>query len=233
MNLLRSDGPLLRIGHRGAAALAPANTIEAVEAALAVGVDAVEVDIFWRDSLVIGHSRRELGIEPVSADAMFGFLAERAPEVGVLTDLKLAERERELVEVLRRHGLVERTVACTSDAGVLRRLRELEPSLARSRTNPRGRVYIGGRRTHVPVAGPMVWMLRQTLPLRIPALVREVDASAMTLSRRVVTRAAVERCHELGVAVLVWTVNNRALATRLNQLGVDGIITDDPHILGD
>ena len=71
MNLLRSDGPLLRIGHRGAAALAPANTIEAVEAALAVGVDAVEVDIFWRDSLVIGHSRRELGIEPAGLGADF------------------------------------------------------------------------------------------------------------------------------------------------------------------
>ena len=66
MKLLRGDGPLLRIGHRGAAGLAPENTIEAVEAALEHGVDHVELDVFaGRDGkLVLGHSRRELADEP-------------------------------------------------------------------------------------------------------------------------------------------------------------------------
>ena len=52
----------------------------------------------------------------------------------------------------------------------------------------------------------------------------------MTLSRRVVTRAAVERCHELGVGVFVWTVNRADLVRRLDLLGVDGVITDDPRV---
>jgi glycerophosphoryl diester phosphodiesterase len=53
----------------------------------------------------------------------------------------------------------------------------------------------------------------------------------MTLNHRVVTRATVERCHELGVAVFAWTVNDAEIARRLDEVGVDGVITDDPRIL--
>ena len=210
MRLLRGDGPLLRIGHRGAAALAPANTIEAVEAALEHGVDHVELDVFaGRDGkLVLGHSRRELADEPVALDEMLAFLADRAPEIGVLTDLKFAGKERALVEALRAHGFVERALACTSQVGTLRNLNRLEPKLARSRTYPRGRVYLGGHRTFIHVAGPVQWAMRAALPYRARGLVEEAGASAMTLNHRVVTRATVERCHELGVAVFAWTVND-------------------------
>jgi glycerophosphoryl diester phosphodiesterase len=224
---------MLRIGHRGAAMLAPANTIAAVEAALQHHVDMVELDVFsGRDGeLVLGHSRRELADEPVTLDEMLAFLAERAPETGVLTDLKFAGRERALVETLRAHGFVERALACTSQAVTLQNLRRLEPELARSRTYPRGRVYLGGHRTFIHVSGPVQWAMGAALPHRVRGLVEEVGASAMTLNHRVVTRATVERCHELGVAVFAWTVNDREIGRRLEELGVDGVITDDPRIL--
>ena len=232
MKLLRGDGPLLKVGHRGAAALAPANTVEAVEAALVHGVDLVELDVFAAPDrrLVLGHSRRELGAEPVTLEEMFAFLAERAPKTGLLADLKLAGRERDLVDTLRAYGLVERTLACTNNATTLNALRRVEPNLARSRTYPRGRLYLGRRRTSVPVGGPLLWAMKRALPLRVDHLTREVHARAMTLSWRVVTRAAVERCHELGIAVFVWTVNQRATVERLDELGVDGVITDDPRV---
>ena len=233
MNLLRGDGPVLGIGHRGAAALAPANTIAAVEAALEQGVDHVELDVFaGRDGqLVLGHSRKELADEPVALDDMLAFLAERSPGTGVLTDLKFAGRERAFVETLRAHGFVERALACTSQVSTLQSLRRLEPELARSRTYPRGRVYLGGHRTFIHVSGPVQWAMRAALPYRAHGLVDETGASAMTLNHRVVTRATVERCHELGVAVFAWTVNDPDRARRLDELGVDGVITDDPRIL--
>ena len=235
MNLLRGDGPLLKVGHRGAAALAPANTVAAVEAALEHGVDFVELDVFAGPGrrLVLGHSLKELGAEPLALDEMLSFLAEHAPKTGLLADLKLAGREEELVDALHTHGLVSRTVACTNNGGMLAKLRRLEPRIARSRTYPRGRVYLGRRRTSVPVAGPVLWTMKQALPYRVERLAGEVGAAAMTLSRRVVTRAAVERCHELGVAVFVWTVNRRAAVERLDALGVDGVISDDPRVLAD
>jgi hypothetical protein len=70
----------------------------------------------------------------------------------VLADLKFAGKERALVEALRAHGFVERALACTSQVGTLGNLNRLEPKLARSRTYPRGRIYLGGHRTfiHVP-----------------------------------------------------------------------------------
>ena len=99
---------------------------------------------------MLGHSRRELGPTPVPLAEMLAFLAERAPTTGLLADLKLAGHDRQLVEALRSHGLVERTLACTNHASTLNNLRSIEPALARSRTYPRGHVYFGRRRTRHP-----------------------------------------------------------------------------------
>jgi glycerophosphoryl diester phosphodiesterase len=232
VNLLRGDGPVLKIGHRGAAALAPPNTIAAVEVALAHGVDLVELDVFGRPdrTLVLGHSRRELGDEPVTLEDVFAFLADNAPEVGLVADIKGAGWEQELVDALRRHGLVERTIVSTSNVVGLQAFQRIEPNLARSRTYPRGRLFLGKRRTAVPATGPVLAVMRLSLPYRIAGLVEEVGASAATLKHNVVSRDVVERCHELGVAVLVWTVNDRALFRRLDALGVDGVTSDDPRI---
>jgi glycerophosphoryl diester phosphodiesterase len=232
VSLLRGNGPLLRIGHRGAAALAPANTMAAVEAALALGVDMVELDVLGRPdrTLVLGHSHRELEAEPAALEDVFAFLSEQSPGTGLLVDVKGGGFERELVEALRRHRLVGKAVAATNKLGTLQALQRLEPGLARSRTYPPGRLYVGGRRTFVPIVGPLRLGMRSLLPSRVEALVGEAEVSAMTLDHRLVTRAAVERCHSLGVAVLAWTVNDRAALRKLDLLGVDGVITDDPRI---
>jgi glycerophosphoryl diester phosphodiesterase len=233
LKLLRGEGPVLKVGHRGAAALAPANTIESVEAALAHGVDFVELDVFSgrQGRLVLGHSRRELSDEPVAFEDVLAFLAEHAPKTGVLTDLKFAGRERAFVETLQAHGFVDRVLACTSQVETLQNLRRFEPELARSRTYPRGRVYLGQHRTFIHVTGPVQWAMRAVLPPRLRKLVGEVGASAVTLNHRVVTRSTIQRCHELGVAVFAWTVNDQGVARRLDELGVDGVITDDPRVL--
>ena len=226
---------MIRIGHRGAAALAPPNTIAAVEAALALGVDMVELDVLGRPdrTLVLGHSHRELEPEPVTLEEVFAFLAERSPETGLLADVKGGGFERELVETLRRHDLVGRAVASTNRLGTLQALGRLEPGLARSRTYPPGRLYIGGRRTVVPIVGPVRLGMRLILPYRVGAIVGEAEASAATLDHRLVSRGVVERCHTLGVAVLAWTVNDRAVLRKLDGLGVDGVITDDPRLFGE
>jgi glycerophosphoryl diester phosphodiesterase len=232
VKLLRGDGPVHRVGHRGAAALAPPNTIAGVEAALAHGVDMIELDVFGRPdrTLVLGHSRRELGEEPVTIEDVFAFLAENAPETGLVADVKGAGWEQELVDALRRHGLVERTVVSTSNVGSLQAFRRIESRLARSRTYPRGKVFFGRRRTFVPVGGPVLVAMRLSLQYRIAGLVEEVEASAVTLKHQVVSRGVVERCHELGVAVFAWTVNDRSVFRRLDALGVDGVTSDDPRI---
>ena len=48
----------------------------------------------------------------------------------------------------------------------------------------------------------------------------------------VVSHATVERCHQLGVSVFAWTVDDEALLARVLATGVDGVITNDPRIFG-
>lgn len=231
MSFLRGDGPLLRIGHRGAAALAPPNTIASIEAALAQGVDMVELDVVARPGgeLVLGHSMRELHAEPALFEDALELLQAR-PEVGLLADVKRPGYERNLVKALRRHALLERTIASSSDLDTLLALRRAEPMLARGRTYPRDRLHVGQRRTFVPVVWPTLRALRATLPRRIGRLLAQAGASVATLQHRVVSQAAVERCHEHGAAVFAWTVNEPALVHRLDAIGVDGVITDDPRV---
>src|SRR4029450_235591 len=83
LRLLRGDGPLVSIAHRGAAALAP-------------GVALVELDLFGGSNrkLVLSHSRRELTDEPVALDDMLAYLAENGPTTGILADGKLRDTQR-------------------------------------------------------------------------------------------------------------------------------------------
>ena len=58
IDLHRRDGRMLRIGHRGAAALAPENTIESLRLALELGCDLVEFDVHDVDgTLVLVHDQ--------------------------------------------------------------------------------------------------------------------------------------------------------------------------------
>ncbi|MGH8733630.1 MAG: glycerophosphodiester phosphodiesterase family protein [Burkholderiales bacterium] len=62
MRLLRGDGPPIRVGHRGAAALAPENTLAAFRLALAQGADGIELDV-WRcatGEVVVVHDEVDL-----------------------------------------------------------------------------------------------------------------------------------------------------------------------------
>ena len=70
MRLLRGDGPLIRVGHRGAAALAPENTLRSFEAALAHGVEAIEFDVLdlVDGPLVVAHSNDLAEVSHGAAD---------------------------------------------------------------------------------------------------------------------------------------------------------------------
>jgi glycerophosphoryl diester phosphodiesterase len=219
VRLRREGGPPLCIGHRGAAGLAPANTRGAIEAALDAGVDVVEVDVLGLPGagLVLAHSGREAAAEPLVLDAALDLIA-RSP-AGVLLDVKSRGGEQALVESVRRHDLLDRALASTTDLGILRELARREPRLARSLTYPRNRTRAAA-----------LARLPRALPWRIAALLERAGAAAATLHYRVLTPEVVARCHATGAAVLVWTVNDASLAGRLAALGVDGLITDNPAI---
>jgi glycerophosphoryl diester phosphodiesterase len=154
----------------------------------------------------------------------------REHDVTTHVDLKAVGRDRALVDALRRHDLVERTLVSSARSSSLRALAELEPRLARAFSYPEDRLGISRRPPLAFVVRGALTAMRQFLPRRIARMVRRADAQAATLHYALLTPAAIAACHANGVAVWAWTVNEPDVAARLEEWGADAIITDDPRI---
>lgn len=228
---LRLDHGFLRVAHRGAASLAPENTIAALEAALAHGVDLVELDVVRADGrLLVAHSLAELGPANPSLDEALAFFAERSrPEIGIDLDLKGWGFEEEVVEGLRRHGLVERALVSSFFVRALTSVRRAEPGLPTGLSYPYDRYRVERRVPDVAVRSALAG-IRRVLPRRIAGMLRRADANAAMIHHLAVSQALVERCHALGAAVFAWTVDDAVHLERVLAVGVDGVITNEPRI---
>jgi glycerophosphoryl diester phosphodiesterase len=227
---LRPDARPLRIGHRGAAALAPANTLESLQAAVAAGVDVVEFDVIehHRDGLVLAHSRRETAERPLPLGDALAWIASTACSAHV--DLKGVGFEQEVVDALQASGLLSRSLVSTGRPPSVRRLAEIAPDLPRALSYPEDRLNFTG----LPVAAPFVAgglaAMRRALPLRIGRMLAVSRATVASLHHSLLSRATVERVHALGIPVIAWTVDDARRAKELAGLDVDGIVTNDPRI---
>jgi glycerophosphoryl diester phosphodiesterase len=231
IELARRDGRPLRIGHRGAAALAPENTLESIALAVELGCDLVEFDVHEVDgALVIAHERPVAAGELPTLDAVLGYLA--TTHAGVHLDLKSTGAEEVVAEELRRHELVDRTLVSSFRRGTLRRLHGVEPALRLGRTYPQDRTGLTKRPVFHPPARAIVRVLRRALPRWIDRLLASSHATAAVLYWEVIGEPVVSRCHALGVPVLAWTVDDAEQLRWLDGLGVDGVITNDPRIFG-
>jgi glycerophosphoryl diester phosphodiesterase len=228
IELHRGARPLV-IGHRGAAALARENSLEAIEAAVATGVDGVEVDVFARSdgTLVVAHGPDVRSDAPKLAEALA--LVARLG-VFVQLDMKLRGVERGVVDALQAAGLSERGFVSSFSLPSLAEFARLAPDLPRSLTYPEDRYGVSGNALLRPFVRPGLAAMRAALPRRLPRWLQAAGAAAATLNWAVVTPGLIATCHGLGVAVLVWTVNDAGLAKNLVQSGADAIITDDPRI---
>jgi glycerophosphoryl diester phosphodiesterase len=232
ITLRRPAGGFARVGHRGASALAPENTLEALELAVELGCDMLEFDVLALvdGTVVLAHELRLARADAPTLDEALAFCAERLPHIGLQVDLKRRGVERAVVEALRRHRVIDRSWVSGFDAASLRRVAELEPELPRSYTLPRDRFGLSKRGTLAPVVRGALASLGASLPRRLPAILARARAGAATLHHSIASPAAIARAHELGAAVYVWTVDDPALAERLVRAGADGIITNDPRI---
>ena len=181
--------------------------------------------------LVVAHDPPAAADGLPTLDEVLSLLA--ATGAGVHLDLKSQRAERPVVEALRRHGLVERTLVSSFRRETLRALHAVEPGLRLGRTYPQDRTGLTKRPVFQPPARAIVRVLRRALPRRIPSLLARSSATAAVLYWEVVSEAAVARCHALGAPVLVWTVDDPQVLRWLDELGVDAVITNDPRIFRD
>jgi len=237
--------PLRRVGHKGADLLIKGNTIASFERAVEIGVEMVEFDVLRtrdggpelaadkRSPLVIAHDWGDAASrDPHTLEEVLGAFT-RAPldSVEIDCDLKLPGREQELVAGLREHGLIERAMVSTMYVESLAAIRELEPRLRRGWTYPKVTRPWDKR----PLAKPAVVAGLAVMKARLPRIVGRgvelVGADAVWVYHPVISKALVRSTRELGVELIAWTVDDAARIAELRELGVDGIVSNDPRLL--
>lgn len=217
------------VGHRGAAALVPENTVKGFEFAITLGVDYVECDVHLsRDrKLVVMHDTtvdrttngrgaiRDLTAARIrSLDAGQG---ERVPtldevletvrnEAHLLIELKGIGVERATVEAVAAHGMVDDV---TFSSFALERLAVVRAL---------GKQY----RVRAILPNPTDLEL---------ARAAEMKAVGVDVRYTNVCFHVVEAAHALGMDVLAWNPDSWREQQAMIALGVDGVSSNRPDIL--
>jgi glycerophosphoryl diester phosphodiesterase len=243
--LLSTALPCVVIGHRGAAAVCPENTVPSFCLARDTGAWMIELDVQQSTDgeLFVFHddTLQRLCEEPTAvaslswatlATRVVGHWGEQSLKVPRLTDVFSSLRrsvfynvelktdtvaypgiEERVVELVRAHRLAERVLVSSFRHDSLRLVREHNRTLA-----------LG-----------LLLSLEQGCHLGSPeAMVtraREYDCFSVHPDFRLLRLypAVVERCHAAGLRVFPWTVDHpHVWHVLVDELGVDGIITNDP-----
>jgi glycerophosphoryl diester phosphodiesterase len=232
ISLERRNGRPLRIGHRGAAALAPENTLASFRAAVEAGVDLIEFDVIAGpgDGLVVAHGPEDVGPETPTLEQALQFFVDEAPTVGVHLDLKLTRRERDVVDTVRRLGLTRRSFVSSYYFGTARAVAALDGDVRTGFTVPRRIFRLSEEGRAAPVTRIGLRLLRFITPAAVRPLLSVTRASALVLHHSLVTTGSVRAAHARGAAVVTWTVDDPVVLARVEAAGVDAIVTNDPRL---
>jgi len=218
------ERPFLRIAHRGFAAIGRDNALDTIAAALSLGADMIEVDVRLSSNgrIVLDHDHADAPGAPLLRDALDLIAAAGA---GVMLDLKAPGISGALAGLIARHAPATPVVASGNAREALQLKRE-RSSVRAGRTYPQR-----GSATGFPIVNALVgeWH-RFRLARDAGQVVRGFDV--LVAQHRALSPRAVDRAHATGAAVFAWTVDGRDRVERLRDMGVDGVICDDPRSFG-
>ncbi len=244
--------PLLRIGHSGAGAYAPPNTLISISLALTYGVDMVEFDVRpCRDALVLYHDdhlphpsnghrlisqscyeeirRIDIGQGeriPLASKAIDLIRGKALMNV----DLKDRGYEVQVIELLREKNVLGDVVISTLIPESLVKIKQLAPDVRTSISYPTDSFDASKRPFLKPIVKAALWIKRLALPYRILALMAEARANATTLHFQTISPATLNRVHQTGGKVYAWTVDDILPMRALYAMGVDGIASNRPDL---
>jgi glycerophosphoryl diester phosphodiesterase len=136
-----------------------------------------------------------------------------------------------VIAVVRKADLIDRVVLLSFDWRSLVRAQKVAPEVTTaylSRQSGRKDTIQAGR----PGTSPWTAGLDiDDFTGSVPRAVHSIHGRFWLPHYRDIDQKQVKEAHDLGLKVIVWTVNQRATMRYLIDLGVDGIITDRPDVL--
>ena len=219
---------MLKIGHRGARAYEPENTLRSFRKAIELGVDAVELDVrktkdgkvvVIHDAKVDKTTNGKGSVGELTLDEIKQLVTEKDEKVPtleealdfldrkvkILIELKESGFEEEVLRQIRERGLENNVVIVSFIEEALRKVREMDKEVET------GLIYVRHRNP-----------IKAALDLR---------ASYLLPLYRFTHTANVKKAHENGLKVIVWTINKPEEVPQYIKKGVDGIASDRPDIL--
>ncbi|MEA2198396.1 MAG: glycerophosphoryl diester phosphodiesterase [Solirubrobacteraceae bacterium] len=226
---------LRRVGHKGADLIAPGNTFASFDAAAAAGVDMIEFDVLpelGTGRLVLAHDYNDAaGREAHTLEEGLAYLAAaRFAGVELDVDLKGPGYELAVLDALRSHGLLARSLISSQYRSSLALIRDHDPSVRLGWSVPKLKRDPFRSPASAVLAGAGLPLLRAVLPSLAAAAIRGGRCDALMAQWRLVTPRLVRSVREAGGELYVWTVDELPRLRMLEELGVTGVITNDPRL---
>lgn len=237
-----------RIGHKGAHTIEHGNTVASFHAARELDVDMIEFDIMrhpYEDrhdgKLVFAHdpadaAERE-GRTLLTMEQGLDLLASAEfADIGLDVDMKHRGFELQLIDALRERDLLARTMITTMHAESLRLIHEhMQPGeIKLGLTIPKvTKDWLNMPSVVKPiiVAGVLEHRLRQ--PARVAKLIESGEIQAVMAFHSLISQRLVRSVHDAGGELYAWTVDDADTIDRLVEMGVDGIVSNDPRLFND
>lgn len=124
--------------------------------------------------------------------------------------------ERHIINIIKNKNAKDWCKVISFNDRALFRINKLDNSIRL------GKLFVG-KHAHLPLSFDKGLNIR---PLKKYAFVDEV-----IVKHDYATKAIIEKVHDFGKELHVWTVNNEATIQKLIERGVDGIISDYPNLL--
>ena len=225
---------ILIIGHRGASAIAPENTLKAFEKAIELKADFIEFDVqeTLDGELVIAHDediRRITGREGVISKMTLNELkmldfgeGEKIPTLEELIkltknriklncEIKIKDITEKVINLIRKWDIFDTTIVSSFFHEELLTIQKLEPSIKLASLEP------------TPGTIKIDWIKKkEMIEYCINNKLYAINPIVMMVDQQFIDYA-----HANDIKVFPWTVDSRVAIKKLIRLGADGIITND------
>ena len=223
------------MAHRGASKAAPENSLAAVRVAMEAGSDWVEIDvqetadgevvvIHDSDFMKLARNKTKVwdarlsDLQSIDIGGSFGpsFQNEHVPtlsevlqlcqgKTGILIELKYyghdQQLEQRVVDLVEKHGMSNEIMVMSLKPEGVRKMKRLRPT----------------------------WKCGVLLSVSV-GNIQKIEADFLAVNARFATRSLINKLHQAGKEIYVWTVDDPVSMSLLMNRGVDGLITNRPEV---